>query len=76
MLTLPGDVGLPDSRPLVPVMVGVHRRHPNLSVLNTEAVATALILGARMVLSTATASGQLATVLPIEDIEFQTVDLP
>ena len=34
MLTLPEDVGLPDSRQLVPVMVGVDRRHPNLSVLN------------------------------------------
>jgi len=76
MLTLPEDVGLPDSRQLVPVMVGVDRRHPNLSVLNTEAAAAALMLGAKMVLSPPTASGQLAAVLPIEDITFQMVDLP
>jgi hypothetical protein len=76
MLTLPDDVGLPDSRQLVPVMAGVHRRHPNLSVLNIEAVAAALMLGANMVLSPPTASGQLAAVLPIENITFQTVDLP
>jgi hypothetical protein len=76
MLTLPDDVGLPDSRQLVPVMVGVHRRHPNLSVLNTEAAAAALMLGAKMVLGPPTASGQLAAVLPIEDITFQMVDLP
>ena len=76
MLSLPDDVGLPDPRQLVPVMVGVHRRHPNLSVLNTEAAAAALMLRAKMVLSTPTASGQLAAVLPIEDITFQTVDLP
>jgi len=76
MLTLPEDVGLPESRRLVPVMVGVHRRHPNLSVLNTEAAAAALMLGTKMVLSPPTASGQLAAVLPFEDITFQTVDLP
>ncbi len=76
MLTLPDDVGLPDSRQLVPVMVGVHRRHPNLSLLNTEAAAAALMLGAKMVLGPPTASGQLAAVLPIEGITFQTVDLP
>ena len=76
MLTLPDDVGLPDSGQLVPVMVGVHRRHPNLSLLNIEAVAAALMLGANMVLSPPTASGQLAAVLPIENIAFQTVDLP
>jgi len=76
MLALPDDVGLPDSRQLVPVMVGVHRRHPSLSVLNTEAAAAALMLGAKMVLSPPTAKGQLAEVLPTEDITFQTVDLP
>lgn len=76
MLKLPDEVGLPDSRLLVPVMVGVHRRHPNLSVQNTEATAAALMLGAKMVLSPPTASGQLAAVLPTEHITFQTVDLP
>jgi hypothetical protein len=76
MLTLPDDVGLPDSRQLVPVMVGVRLRHPNLSLPNTEAVAAALLLGATMVLSPPTASGQLAAVLPVEHVNFKTVDLP
>ena len=76
MLTLPDDVGLLDSRQLVPVMCGVHGRHPNLSVLNIEAVAAALMLGANMVLSPPTARGQLAAVLPTENITFQAVDLP
>ena len=76
MLNLPDEVGLPDSRHLVPVMAGMHRRHPNLSLLNIEAAAAALMLGAKMVLSPPTASGQLAAVLPLEHITFQTVDLP
>jgi hypothetical protein len=54
----------------------VHRRHPNLSLLNIEATAAALMLGAKMVLSLPTAGGQLAAVFPLEDISFQTVDLP
>lgn len=76
MLTLPDDVGLPDSRQLVPAMVDVRRRHPNLSLLNIEGTAAALMLGAKMVLSPATAGGQLESVLPVEHIPFQTIDLP
>jgi hypothetical protein len=76
MLALPDDVRIPDSRYVVPVMVDVHRRHPNLSVLNIEAAATALWLGAKMVISPSTARGQLEGVLPVEHITFQTVDLP
>jgi hypothetical protein len=76
MLALPDDVGLPEPRLIVPVMVEVHRRHPVLNVLNTEAVAAARLLGAKMVLSPSTAGGQLQAVLPDEGIAFQTVDLP
>jgi hypothetical protein len=76
MLALPDDVGLPEPRLIVPVMVDVQRRHPGLNVLNTEAAAAALLLGAKMVLSPPTARGQLEAVLPIEHIGFQTVDLP
>jgi hypothetical protein len=53
------DVGLPDPRQTVPVMAEVQRRHPSLNVLNTEAAAAALLLGAKMVLSPSTANGQL-----------------
>ena len=76
MLALPDDMGLPEPRLIVPVMVKVQRRHPGLNVLNTEAVAAALLLGAKMVLSAPTAQGQLQAVLPDEGIAFQTVDLP
>jgi hypothetical protein len=76
MLSLPDDVGLPDPRRMVPLMVEVHRRHPNLNVLNTEAVAAALMLGATMVLGPATSGGQLEAVLPAERIAYRTVELP
>jgi len=76
MLALPDEVGLLDPRPLVPMMVDVQRRHPNLNILNTEAAAAALLSGAKMVLSPATAGGQLDVVLAAEGISFQTVDLP
>jgi hypothetical protein len=76
MLVLPDDVGLPDPRQIVPVMADVQRRHPSLNVLNTEAAAAALLLGAKMLLSQSTANGQLKSVLPAERIAFQTVDLP
>jgi len=76
MLVLPDDVGLPDPRQIVPVMADVQRRHPSLNVLNTEAAAAALLLGAKMLLSPSTANGQLKSVLPAEHIAFQTVDLP
>jgi hypothetical protein len=76
LLALPDDVGLPEPRLILPVMVDVQRRHPVLNILNTEAVAAALLLGAKMVLSSSTARGQLQAVLPDESIAFQTVDLP
>jgi hypothetical protein len=76
LLALPDDVGLPDPRQIVPVMTDVQRRHPSLNVLNTEAAAAALLLGAKMLLSESTAHGQLERVLPAERIAFQTVDLP
>jgi len=76
MMALPDDVGVPDPRLIVPVMVDVQRRYPTLNVLNTEATAAALLLRAKMVLSPATAGGQLEAVLRAENIPFQTVDLP
>jgi hypothetical protein len=76
LLMLPDEVGLPDPRGLVPVMVEVQRRHPILNVLNTEAAAAALLLGATLLLSPPTAAGQLGAVLPLESIASRTVDLP
>jgi hypothetical protein len=57
-------------------MAEVQRRHPNLSVLNTEAAGAALMLEAKMVVGPPTANGQLASVHPVEGICFRTVDLP
>jgi hypothetical protein len=76
LLALPDDIGLADPKRIVPVMVGVQQRHPGLNVLNTEAVAAALVLGAIMVLSGPNARGQLASVLPAEGIPVQQVELP
>ena len=60
----------------VRLMVEVRRRHPVLNVLNTEAVAAALMLGAKLVLSPSNARGQPQRVLPDESIAFRRVDLP
>lgn len=58
------------------MMVEVQRRNPHLNVLNTEATAAALLLDARVVLSSVNAAGKLGTVFPAEGITFQTVELP
>ena len=76
MLALPDDVGLPEPRFIVPVMVDVQLRHPVLHVLNTEATAAAPLLDANMVLSPPSAPGQMRVILPNEGVAFQTVDLP
>lgn len=73
MLELPGDVGLPDPRPLVPEMVGVHQRHPQLNLLNVEAAAAALLLDARVLLSAPSAAGVLGGVLDAEGVARETV---
>jgi len=75
LLTLPDNIGLPVPRQIVPVMAGVHRRHPHLNVLNTEAAAAALLLDAEMQLSPPTASGQLESVLADEGIAWRIIEL-
>jgi hypothetical protein len=56
-------------------MVDIQRRHPHLNLLNTEAVAAALLLNARLALSAPTAHGQLAEVLEVEGIKWSVVEL-
>ena len=75
MLALPDDIGLPEPRLIVPVMIDVQHRHPRLNALNTEAAA-ALLLGAKMVLGPPSARGQLGAVHQVERIAFQTVEFP
>jgi hypothetical protein len=75
MLALPEDIGLPDQRTLVPRMVDLHLRHRALNLLNLEAAATALLLGARVLLSTRASSGVLPGVLEAEGLNWDLVTL-
>ena len=70
LLELRDDIALPDPRPLVPAMVAIAARHPRLNLLNLEAVAAALILGAEVRLSPASASGVLPAVLEAEGVRW------
>ncbi len=74
MLRLPDRIGLPDGRPLVPEMVAVHRRHPQLNLLNIEAAAAARLLAARVALSPAAADGVLPAILDDEHIDWVTLE--
>ena len=73
MLQLPEEIGLPQSRQVVPIMVAVAGRHPSLNLLNLEAAATAHMLRATIWLSPETASGILPTVLESEGLDWETV---
>jgi hypothetical protein len=75
MLQLPVNVGLPEARHTVPRMVDVASRHPQLNLLNLEAVAAASTLEATIWLSPAGATGVLPRVLDMEDIPWETIHL-
>jgi hypothetical protein len=70
MLQLPDEIRLPEPRALVPAMVDLSARHPRLNVMNVEAAAAALLLGARVLLSPAAAEGVLAPVLDAERVRW------
>jgi hypothetical protein len=74
MMQLPDEIGLPDPRPLVPAMVEVSSRHPRLNLMNLEATAAALVVGARVLLSPAAARGVLVPVLDAERIRWDVQD--
>jgi hypothetical protein len=75
LLALPDDLELPETRLLVPEMVGVHERHPQLNVVNVEAVAAAHLLAARVLLSPRASEGVLAEVLGAEGLAWRTVKI-
>ena len=75
LLELRDDVGLPDPRSIVPVMAEIARRHPQLNLLNLEAVAAARILPAEVWLSPPAASGVLPGVLDAEGLTWRTVEI-
>ena len=73
MLQLPNDIGLPDTRQLVPLMVENAGRHPKLNLLNLEAVAAARALAATIWLSPEAANGVLPPVLDGELLAWEIV---
>jgi hypothetical protein len=73
MLQLPANVGLPEARQTTPRMVDVATRHPQLNLLNLEAVAAASVLEATIWLSPAGAAGVLPNALDLEGIPWETV---
>ena len=73
MLQLPEDIGLPDTRQLVPIMVEVAGRHPRLNLLNLEAVAAVRALDATLWLSSEAADGVLPAVLDAEHLAWKVV---
>lgn len=74
LLDLPGQVLLPDPRTTVPTMAELSERHPKLNLLNLEAAAAAVILGATVHLSLPTADGVLPGVLDAEQVAWRVVD--
>ena len=75
MLELPEEIGLPDTRQLVPLMVEIAGRYPKLNLLNLEAVAAARALAATMWLSPEAANGVLPAVLDDELLAWEIVTL-
>lgn len=73
MLQLPEDIGLPDTRQLVPIMVEVSGRHPRLNLLNLEAVAAVHALDATLWLSREASDGVLPAVLDAEHLAWEVV---
>ena len=66
---------LPDPRVLVPEMVTVHQRHPQLNLMNLEAVAAAHVLNGRVLLSERAAEGILPEVLTLERVTWRIVGI-
>jgi hypothetical protein len=56
-------------------MADISRRHPQLNLLNLEAVAAARVLGATVWLSEAAASGVLPGVLDAEGVQWTVVTI-
>jgi hypothetical protein len=75
LLELRDDVGLADPRSVVPAMAEIARRHPQLNVLNLEAVGAARVLGAEVWLSPPAASGVLPAVLEAEGLRWRTLEI-
>jgi hypothetical protein len=73
LLELRDDIGLPDPRATIPVMVEIAARHPRLNLLNLEATALARLLRATVWLSEESASGILTGILDDEGVAWAVV---
>lgn len=73
LLELRGDIGLPDPRPTIPRMAQIAKRHPQLNLLNLEAVAVGQLTAAQVWLSAETANGLLPAVLDQEGVGWQVI---
>ncbi len=73
ILQLPEEIGLPQPRRVVPLMVAAAIRHPKLNLLELEAVAAGHLFGATVWLSPQGASGILPGVLSEESIAWRMV---
>jgi hypothetical protein len=74
MLQLPAEIGLPESRRVVPHMVDISLRHPMLNIVNLEVVAMARSIGASVWLSPPSAAGVLPDALDAEDIVWDSIE--
>jgi hypothetical protein len=75
LLELREDIGLPNPRETVPVMADIARRHTQLNLLNLEAAASALVLGAEVWLSQEASTGVLPAVLEAEGTSWKVLSL-
>ena len=75
LLELRDDVGLPDPRGTVPLMVDIAGRHVRLNLLNLEAAAVARLFRATVWLSEQSAAGVLPGVLDDEKVAWATIDV-
>ncbi|CAN5806673.1 hypothetical protein BH20ACT4_BH20ACT4_00090 [soil metagenome] len=75
LLELSDAIGLPEPRATVPAMARVAVRHPQLNLLNLEAVATGRTLDATIWLSPPAARGALPAVLDAEGVSWTTISM-
>ena len=73
LLELRDEIGLPDPRATIPLMVETAARRPRLNLLNLEATAFAHLLRGTVWLSEESAAGILPSVLADEGVAWATV---
>lgn len=73
LLELRDDIGLPNARQTVPVMAELSRTQPHLNLLNLDAAASAVVLGAEVRLSPAASAGVLPAVLDAAGVGWRTI---